>query len=268
MKLTILGSGGASPTPRPFCQCLICKKARKLGEPFKRNSSSLFIDEINTVIDCGEDIADSLNRRDIKIVDNLFITHWHPDHTFGLRHLLESYFSFRENKAKKKVNVYIPKKVFEVLKKKLPSIEYYINTQKTAVLHLIEDGDRIKIKNFYITAVGYNGLKSNVYAYLIENLGKRLLYAPCDTISFNNYKKFNGLDLLINECGIFSDVSSEISFHNLMQRLRDIKPKKIILTHIEEEEINFWGEKYLQKMKKVYSDVDFDFAYDGMKIKV
>ena len=88
MKLTILGSGGAMPTPRPYCQCAICKKARKFGEPFKRNSSSIFINEINTVIDCGEDIADSLNRRNVKKVDNLFITHSHPDHTFGLRHLL------------------------------------------------------------------------------------------------------------------------------------------------------------------------------------
>lgn len=53
-----------------------------------------------------------------------------------------------------------------------------------------------------------------------------------------------------------------------MQRLRDIKPRKIILTHIEEEEINIWGEKYLQKMKKEYLDIDFNFAYDGMKIKI
>ena len=83
MELIILGSGGAIPTPRPFCQCIICKKARKLGEPYKRNSSSLFIQDINTVIDCGEDISDSLNRRDVKKIDNLFITHWHPDHTFG-----------------------------------------------------------------------------------------------------------------------------------------------------------------------------------------
>lgn len=268
MKLTILGSGGATPTPRPYCQCTICRKARKFGEPFKRNSSSLFVNEINTVIDCGEDIADSFNRRNIKRVDNLFITHWHPDHTFGLRHLLEPYFSFRKNRAEKNVNIYIPKNVFKILKEKFPCIEYYINIQKTGKLHLIEDRDRIKIKDFYITAVGYTGKKSSTFAYLIENLGKKLLYAPCDTIDFNNYKKFNDLDLLINECGIFSDVSSEISFNDLMQRLRDIKPKKILLTHIEEEEINFWGEKYLQKMKKVYSDIDFDFTYDGMKIKV
>ena len=268
MKLTILGSGGAMPTPRPYCQCAICKKARKLGEPYKRNSSSLFIQDINTVIDCGEDIGDSLNRRNIKQVDNLFITHWHPDHTFGLRHVLESNFNFRTDKADKTTNVYIPKKVFETLKEKFPVIEYYFDVQKTGVLHLIEDGDKIKIGDVSITVVGYKGKESEIYAYLIESNSKKVLYAPCDTISFDNYKNFRDLDILINECGLFSDNPSEISFDDLMQRLREIKPKKTFITHIEEVEINVWGDEYLQKMKKQYSDIDFDFAHDGMEIEI
>ena len=268
MKLAILGSGGAMPTPRPYCQCTICKKARKFGEPFKRNSSALFIDEINTVIDCGEDIADSLNRRNIKQVDNLFITHWHPDHTFGMRHLIESNYNFRTGKADRTVNLYVPKKVFETLKQKFPVIEYYIDVQKTATLHLIEDGDRIKIGSISIGAVGYQGKKSDTYAYLIENKGKKVLYAPCDTVSFDNYRNFKDLDLLINECGLFSNVPVEIPFDILMKRLREIKPKKTLLTHIEEVEINIWGEKHLSAMKKQYSDINFDFAYDGMKIKI
>ena len=53
-----------------------------------------------------------------------------------------------------------------------------------------------------------------------------------------------------------------------MQRIREIKPKKAILTHIEEVEVNAWGEKYLEEMKKKYSDVSFDYAYDGLEILV
>lgn len=268
MKITILGSGGAMPTPRPYCQCAICKKARKYGEPFKRNSSSIFIDEIKTVIDCGEDIGDSLNRRNIKQVDNLFITHWHPDHTFGLRHVLESNYNFRTGKADRTINVYVPRNVFKTLKQKFPVIEYYCNIQKTGVLHLIEDGDKIKIGNINIMAVGYKGENSDVYAYLLEDKKKKVLYTPCDTISFDNYNKFKDLDLLINECGLFSKTSSEISFDALMQRLREIKPKKTIITHIEEIEVNIWGEKHLQKIKRQYSDINFDFAYDGMVISI
>lgn len=268
MKIEILGSGGAMPTPRPFCKCKTCNKARKIGEPFKRNSSSLYVPEINTVIDCGEDISDSLNRRNVKQVDNLFITHWHPDHTFGFRHLLESYYNFRTGKADKTVRLYIPKKVYETLKIRFPVIDYYITVQKTAELHFIEDGNTVKIGSMSITAVGFTGKDSDTYGYLIESKGKNVLYAPCDTISFDSYKKFKDLDLLIHECGLFSKISSEIYFDTLMQRLREIQPRKIILTHIEEVEINIWGEKYPLKMKKKYSDINFDYAYDGMEINI
>jgi len=268
ITITILGSGGATPTPRPFCRCKTCEKARKVGEPYKRNSCSLFVNDINTVIDCGEDIADSLNRRDIKQIDNLFITHWHPDHTFGFRPILEANFDFIKNKPKRAIDVYIPKKVFETLKQRFPTIDYLLNTQKTGNLHLIEDGEIVKIGDILISVVGYKGINSDTYAYLIQQGKKKILYAPCDTISFDNYKNFHDLDLLINECGLFSNISSEISFDDLVKRIREINPKKTILTHIEEVEINIWGEEYLQKMKEKYSDIKFDFASDGMEIKI
>ena len=256
------------PTPRPFCKCKICEKARRIGEPYKRNSSSLFINEINTVIDCGEDIADSLNRRRVRIVENLFITHWHPDHTFGLRPVLEANYDFRNHKPKKTVNVYIPRKVYETLRQKFPTIDYFMDTQKTGKLYLIEDGDKIKIGDITITVTGYKGKDSDIYAYLINKDNKKVLYAPCDTIGFDSYRNFKNLDLLINECGLFSNVKAEISFDELMQRIREIHPLKTILTHIEEVEINIWGEEYLQEMREKYSDAKFEFARDGMEIKV
>lgn len=276
MKLTILGSGGASPTPRPFCQCEICQKARKLGGKYKRNSCSCFINDIKTVIDCGEDIADSLNLRDIKEVENLFITHWHPDHTFGMRPIMEANVDFVTNTPERVINLYLPEKVYQTLKERFPAIEFYINVQKTAKLHLVEDGDEIKIGDITITVVGYQGKASDTYAYLISEGGKKVLYSPCDTISFDNYRNFQGLDLLINECGLFSNdsgdikgkKSSEISFSGLMERIREIKPKKTILTHIEEVEMKGRGEEYSQNMKNKYPDVDFDYAYDGMSIEV
>jgi len=267
MELTILGSGGATPTPRPFCQCAVCKRARTQGEPFKRNSSALYIDDIFTLIDCGEDIADALNRRNVWRVDNLFITHWHPDHTFGLRPLLEANFDFTTAKTEKRINVYIPKRVYETLRKKYPTIEYLLYTQRTGKLIIVEHDDVIKLGKISITVVGYKGKKSDTYAYLIESNGKRVLYAPCDTIDFE--QKHFDLDVLVNECGLFSEqVKTEISFTALMKRISNLRPKRTILTHIEESELNNWGWNYLAKMKKQYSDVNFDFAYDGMKIKI
>jgi len=268
MELTILGSGGAMPTPRPFCQCAVCQKARVIGEPYRRNSCSLFVDDINTVIDCGEDIADSLNRRDIKRVDNLFITHWHPDHTFGFRPLLEANYDFRAHCAKHTINVYIPNKVYECLIQKLPSIEYLLNYQNTGKLHLLEDSDVVDFGDMTVTAVGYKGAQSDIYAYYLENCRKKVLYAACDTISFERYNEFADLDLLLNECGLFEDVGSEITIENLMNKVREIRPKKTLLTHIEEIELNVWGEGYLDVIRQRYADINFGFAIDGLKITV
>jgi len=268
MKLTVLGSGGATPTPRPFCQCPTCKKARKEGEPYKRNSSSLFANDIFTLIDCPEDIGDSLNRRNIKRVDNLFITHWHPDHAFGLRPLLEAYFNFVKSKADKQVTIYLPKRVLEELKQHYPSISHFSDVLKIAKIRQIEHAESTRFGNTKITAVGYKGKESNTFAYLFEENSKKVLYAPCDTISFE--QKIYDLDLLINECGLFSyeKIKSEISFPALMERIRLLRPKKTVLTHIEEIEINSWSWRYLEKMKKQYSDINFDFAYDGMEIEI
>lgn len=251
------------PTPRPFCQCETCRKARTIGKPYKRNSSSLFIKEINTIIDCGEDIASSLNRENIKQVDNLFITHWHPDHTFGLRAILEANFNFRTSKADHTINLYIPKKVYKQLQKMFPAIDYYINVQKTAKLHLIEHKDKMTFGKIKMTAVGYAGKNSETYGYLLEEKGKKILYSPCDTIGFKKYKEQKALDLLITECGLFSNVPSEISFEEAIKRIREIKPKKVIFTHIEEVETKIWKQKHFLEQKKKYPDINLDYAKDG-----
>jgi phosphoribosyl 1,2-cyclic phosphate phosphodiesterase len=268
MRLTIVGSGGATPTPRPFCQCSTCERARREGEPYRRNSSSLFLDEAFTLIDCPEDIADSLNRRRIMRVDNLFITHWHPDHTFGLRPLLEANFNFLENKADRQIRVYMPKRVLRDLKDHYPSISHFADHLKVANIHDIKDGESVQFGEVKITAIGYSGKDSKTFAYLLEEDNKKALYAPCDTIGFE--QKIFDLDTLINECGVFSydKIRDEISFAALMERLRLLKPRRTILTHIEEIEVNAWGWEHLDKMRKQYSDINFDFAYDGMKIEV
>lgn len=267
MQLTILGSGGAIPVPRPFCQCIVCNKARK-NFKYRRATSSLFIKEINTVIDCGEDIAYSMNRENIAKVDNLFITHWHPDHTFGLRTILEANYNFRKRKASNSINVYIPKKVYLSLQKYFPVIDYYFNVEKVAKLFLIEDKNKIKFGKITIEVIGYKGKNSDTYAYLIRENKKNILFSPCDTIGFENYKYQNNLDLWITECGISEEKGSELFIGDLIKRVNELKPKKTIFTHIEEIEQALDKGKYLDNVKKKYSSVKFEYAYDGMKIKL
>ena len=271
MKLTILGSAGCMPTPRPLCQCSLCKKARKLGEPYKRNCSSMFFNDINALFDCPEDIADSLNSRNIKKVDHLFLTHWHPDHTFGLRLISEAYFDFITGKCKKQIVLHLPKRVFNYLKKYYPSLLYHIDVLKTIKVKFIEHNTSVKINNAKITAIGFTGKKSHTFGYLIESNKKRVFYSPCDTLEFDsieNNSELKYLDLLITECGIFSykEYSGEISFLDLIKRINISKPKRTILTHIEELELKKHGWDMLEKLEKKHKNLKF--AYDGMDVNV
>ena len=273
MELKILGSGGAMPTPRAFCQCTICKNARKGLKNYKRNSSSLYIKEAKTIIDAPEDIINSINRENLKRedIENIFITHWHPDHTFGLRALLESNYDFRNKKAMSVINLFIAKNVFEDLTKRYDVLDFLRDFEKVVKINFFENNDSIKLGNIKITSIIYNGGKSEIYGYFIEENQKKVLYAPCDTISFKNFiPKVYKLDLLINECGLFSykTIKSEISFPDLMKRIKEIKPKKTILTHIEEVELQKWGWHYMEEMKQKHSDINFEFGFDGMTIKI
>lgn len=267
MQITFLGTGGTMATPRPFCECGICEKARDMGEPYKRNSSSIYINDIKGLIDCPEDIGDSLNRRRIMDVDHLFITHWHPDHTFGLRPVLEANYNFRENKADKKINMYVAKKVYDDLLKFYPALGYHINVLKTCKVSILEHNTSIEINGIKATAIGYQGSGSNIYAYLIQEKEKSVLYAPCDTIGFK--QEVTKLNLLINECGIFSpEIKTEISFCDLINKIKNMNVQKTLFTHIEEIELNRYGWNYLAELKNAYPEIDFEFAYDGMTVQI
>jgi len=83
MKVTIMGSGGCSPIPKPLCQCKICKEARLKGRPFSRSGPSLFIHDLKALIDTPPQISDMINYVDLKEINYLLYTHLDCDHFDG-----------------------------------------------------------------------------------------------------------------------------------------------------------------------------------------
>lgn len=266
MQFTILGSGGAMPTPRPFCQCKVCKKARKgIG---RRNHSSAFLNKAQFLFDCGEDIKESINRENIKEVDAVFLTHWHPDHTFGLREIAEAHYDFTGKPSRKSFKVYLAKKVFNQLKENFPAVLYY-KKKGFIKISFLEHGQTITKKEATITSIGYTGKESDIYGFLIETKKTRLLYTPCDTIKLNEKIVPKKLDVWVHEMGILSykTEKEEIPFPELIKRVKRLKPKKVVLTHIEELETKRHGKK-IKELERKYSDQRLKIAFDGMKIEI
>ena len=72
MKIEILGSGGGTEVPRPFCECRVCKEAKEKGLPYSRNAAAAYIKDLKALLETPEDIADSLTRENIRNVDYIF----------------------------------------------------------------------------------------------------------------------------------------------------------------------------------------------------
>lgn len=85
MKIKIIGSGGCVSTPRPCCDCRVCKEAREKGFPYARTGCSIYIEEIETLIDTPEDINYALNHANVSKVEQVLYSHADPDHTMGMR---------------------------------------------------------------------------------------------------------------------------------------------------------------------------------------
>lgn len=85
MKIKIIGSGGCVSTPRPCCDCKVCREAREKGFPYARTGCSLFIERANVLIDTPEDVNYALNNANVGQVDYILYSHIDPDHTMGMR---------------------------------------------------------------------------------------------------------------------------------------------------------------------------------------
>jgi len=285
MKLIILGSGGATTIPRPGCQCRVCVEARVKGIPYTRSSASMYISDINLLFDTPEEIAFQLNREGINDIDYIFYSHWHPDHTLGLR-IVEKMYKFwlgrfvRGDKPTKKVKVCALTKVMDDLRKKYGSfLDFY---KKIDLIETIDLENRLpfQIRDYKITPFEVNGGYVVSTVFLIECKKKKVIYAPCDVKPFPENSQLRKPDLLILgevfpegplKEGITIPKDNPLrkelfSMEEVLELVKSLGAKKTVFTHIEEE----WDRSYddYKTIEKEYGKNNIHFAYDGMKITV
>lgn len=69
--------------PRPLCMCKVCEEARIKGNPYSRCGCSLFLEDLNLLVDTPEDICHGLNNCGVREIDRVLFSHVDPDHTLG-----------------------------------------------------------------------------------------------------------------------------------------------------------------------------------------
>lgn len=283
MKISLLGSGGCIPIPKPLCQCKICREARKKGRPFSRSGPSIFIHDINLLIDTPPQIIDMVNNANLKQIDYLMFTHLDGDHFDGHSLLISICFDGLKYaySTYRTVQLLIPPEIEEKLS--LISTQYgslYDFYLKYNVLKKRVIIEPISIGELSISPIHVKGNPATAFMYLLsDHRGKKILYAPCDTrpFPFDSEDVYN-VDIFITQPGYFESglrdgfkypkedpTRDELySFAETLEIAERIKAKKIIFTHIEE----YWNRSYSDyiEIEKEFNNVKF--GYDGMEIEI
>ena len=281
MNVIILGSGGCVSTPRPCCNCPICTEARQKGFPYARTGCSLFIEDINVLIDTPEDINTALNNARIQKVEHILYSHCDPDHTMGMRVIEQLKMDWLAVSLGKKsdnpIEVASLPAILEDIQKKGTAYGSVLSYYEARGLVYMSGIRNLKGKNILIDLVPVNE-QEHVTIFVISSNGKKIVYAPCDVKPFPSSEKFENADILIIGNTIVGDVLKDGFVLNKDNPLRnelftldeidDIRNqygiKKVIITHLEED----WGKSY-DDYKKLENELDsIQFAYDGLKIQL
>ncbi|MGL5380734.1 MBL fold metallo-hydrolase [Clostridium sp.] len=283
MIFKILGSGGCTSIPKPTCQCNICSEARLKGEPYKRSSCCLYVKDLKLLIDTPEDVNYQINRDNITEIENIFYSHWDPDHTLGIRLLEQLRLNwidyFRGIKCSRPINIIgLPEVIDDIynIKNKYGS---YLDYYKSHNLCLVNKTNKTIIKNIDISLVPIiSNIVSTSFVFKYNN--KKVIYAPCDNKPFPNNSLFNNADLLIMggfiptenfnhsiKIPLGNDIyTAMFTIDEIIHIKESFNIKTVVLTHLEEN----WGLSYddYKKMEVSLKMHNILFSYDGMEIEI
>ena len=256
MKLifTILGSGSSLGVPRIDGNFGKCNPNNKKNHR-TRCSALLSTKNFNLLIDSSPDIRQQFLTNKVKSLDCVFYTHQHADQTHGINELR---FFYLKNKnqipvfANKNTSKYLLnsfKYCFSKTNKFYPPI---MKLKKLKKKHSFLK-NQIKIGSFEVTHGSINSV-----CYIINN---KLAYASdVSFINKKNYLNLKKLKYFVVDCLREEAHPSHFNLENVLQLIKEIKPKYTILTNLHSS-LDY--EKLKKKLPKSIIP-----AHDGMKLIV
>lgn len=281
MKFHIIGSGGCVSTPRPLCQCRICREARVKGAPYARCGCSLYVEDIHVLVDTPEDICHGLNRANVEAVDYILYSHVDPDHTMGMRVIEQLRLDWLAQSVgkgcEKPLVIGALPQILKDLEKQATKYGSMLDYYRSMNLVNAMPFQAMDIETIHVEQVAVDD-SCEVSVFVFTEGDQKLIYAPCDTKPFPDNPIFEDADCLIIGNTIVGDVLKEgfiLEEDNslrrelfVMEEIAALKERyhigRVIITHLEED----WGKSYddYAALQKKLDGIEF--AYDGMKIQL
>ncbi len=254
-KFIILGSGSSFGIPR------IDGYFGKCNPKIKRNyrtrcSAFIKFENLNILIDTSPDLRFQLLKNRIKNIDKIFYTHMHGDQTHGINELRLFFL-----KNKKKLDIFANEETTKYL---LKSFNYCFNDNAgyPAIFNL----NKLKQKQSFVSngkslsieSITVKHGKINSILYIINNL-----YAYVSDVSKiyeKDLNKLKNLKYLVVDCLRYDSHPSHYNLNDVLKLASKVKPKKTILTNMNNQIDYKKIQKYLPK--------NIIPAYDGMSFLI
>ena len=255
VRFTILGCGSSLGIPRIDGYFGNCNPKNKKNYR-SRCSALITFNNTNILIDTSPDLKSQLLKNKVKKIDSIFYTHMHGDQTHGINEL-----RFFFLKYKKKMNLYADKLTSKYL---VNSFNYCFNNsygypaifslKKLKKKHIIEKNN----ENFLIESIKVKHGKIKSIMYKINN--SCAYVSDVSKIYQKDLKKIKKLKYLVVDCLRYDPHPSHFNLKNVVDLVDIIKPKKTILTNMNNE-IDY------NEVKKLLPK-NIIPAYDGMSFLI
>lgn len=285
MKIEILGSGGATITPKPLCSCDLCKTAKSRGIPEARLGPSVYIHDAGILFDTPEEISYMLNRSNITNLNSCFYSHYHPDHTMGLR-LFECNFDYRNSLVKptpynRNINVYVPDYVRIEMESHLSLWNHLSKFSNWGLisLHTITENEAVHIDGYKVIPIQLN--QTFVSGYIVENKEKRVLILMDELIGWIP-EGLGHFDCVVLPIGLFTVnpfnnerrwpenhplCRTEADFIAIKNIISKLDTEKVVFIHIEE--VDGLDHETLKQYVEYYAvGQDWQVGYDTMTFEI
>ncbi len=201
----------------------------------------MFLEAGSILFDTPEEIKFQIEREKISTrakIKHVLYTHWHPDHTQGMRIFELINFVYPNEPEKEPLNVYIPRKALLDFKKACQALFFY---EKMGYISIKKVEDRVPLHmgNILVRPIDFKRNDRIRFGYLIEENKTRVMYAPCSVFRVTLDSFWENLDLLLMEIGWFGKTKEvrqklprahawqdHISFEENLEIIKKIKAQK------------------------------------------
>ena len=256
IEFVILGCGSSFGIPRIDGYFGKCDPNNKKNYR-TRCSVLLRFKDINILIDTSPDLKSQLLKHNVENINKVFYTHPHGDQTHGINELRVFYI-----KSRKKVPVYANLSTRKYLNqsfrycfsdaKNYPAI---LELKKLSYLHYIKSKKKNIIKLRSIK-VEHGNIDSTCYV-----INDKCAYAPdVSRILPKDLKYLKKLDYLVIDCLRYKSHPSHYSLDDVLILVNKIKPKKTILTNLNNDiDYNEIKKKLPKGIVPAYDGLSFRF---------